>query len=501
MMRTIWWTPVLGALVLSACTGSAEGPDGRGGDGVDPEAARASATEYVAALDAFAAELPGVVEGWTPSWDLDDDEPADPSWADALAAAPQWQDMGEVDEPYYTAVREVAAVVDDAVVEMAALEAFTTTSDPGLYESYQSMSDVLFDAGIAMSLATSESLSTDLSLDEIRVDLNASMIEEIDAMVAAWEEYRGVYAAYDPGHPIGASYVAFVLDEIDRILPDYAMGRAFLAEVPGAEYDMYAHLFHYSGLYDSTQFVVYEYMDELSGSYAELIGELAASVPSEAASAPPSDLPSAGDPYRDLLEQTYRDFADIDVSQRYAADRLWMLWRIAEIEDIDPAAYAEARETLALQFNSEIENFSGEAVISQNPSDYFDMLSDGVVHFLENPYCIGGPRDEHIPFTLAAQWFDEQVGLRPLPPLIAEKTEVMVTTIDTYRATCAKIEEEYAAADLVERQDLRERAQTAGEDFSDEVLADAEGITEVLDDPQAMRQGMLDAAESMRFRG
>lgn len=64
-----------------------------------------------------------------------------------------------------------------------------------------------------------------------------------------------------------------------------------------------------------------------------------------------ADLPAPGDPYRQALYEGYRPWDDAKADQGYTLNRLWLLWRVRELEDTPTKAYADARATLLEEIN------------------------------------------------------------------------------------------------------------------------------------------------------
>lgn len=344
---------------LSGCTPS--GPD---------EAAERAAAAYAAELQDWSDELAEAVpraKTWTQS-EIDADAasggegglPEEVGLGGLLDEAPVLQEFNASVVERTPVYREVVAVserVDVVLAELRSLEPAEVKQLRAAGAATSLVAFELYDAtfgGPALGRleAYSASLDAGTITDEARTLLRESDAafarERIGFLDAAIEAMRGTGRGSDdpliPDSSIGHSVGAFVIDWYEE---DRAFEERALAEIESWELspERYGEFWGFEDL-SSIFRVSVDRADELRRAHAATISTLAA----DAGSGGPASA-FAGDAYRAILLDGYLPWGDDSEGAAHAVDRLWMLWRIRELDGTADAEYDAARAALLEELN------------------------------------------------------------------------------------------------------------------------------------------------------
>lgn len=379
-MRRMMTSAAVVALAVGLLTGCTSGPN--------QEAVKAAA-EYSEELTAWAEELTaatakartGTSEEWAALPDGVEELPfAEVGIGEALKNAPALKefDEGAVENtPTYLAAAAVEEQVGVIVEELAGLEPESLlTLRLASFHSYWPLADLYYNTlgGPAADRVNASTDSLDYVSDdpakyyEINRTAGAAFAEErLDLLGVAVTALEGVALGDEeteiiPESALGASVGAFILDWLHE---EEAFQKDAVEELESwkAIGDPYNSYWNYGNL-NSVFEAPLQYASSLRPAFAAQVADLSATLAdatkaSPAPSAPP-DLASIGDPYRQALIDGYLPWGDPAETQERTADRLWLLWRIRELESTPDAAYAQARSAVLEEFNRSIEEGEGE---------------------------------------------------------------------------------------------------------------------------------------------
>lgn len=341
---------------LTACTPT----------GPDPDAERAAQT-YADELQGWSAELTAAVplaSTWTQA-QIDakpegEELPEELGVGEVLDEAPQLEEFdASVAErtPAYRRAVAVAEQVDGVLGELRSLEpesvkqlrkagtaAFFIGSDL-YYDTYggpaltrvNAFSDAL-DAGIISPEGIKLQRDAEIAFARDRMKL-------LDTAVKAMQSTRkGADYPVIPDSAIGRSVGAFIVDwyEEDRAFEKRALAEVETWKQLSTEYGE----FWGAEQYGSAFRVAIEHAAELRPAHAETVAALAEDLRSDR-----EPTAFAGDPYRALLLQGYLPWGDPGQGVEQTVNRLWMLWRIRELEHTPDTAYEAARAALLEEIN------------------------------------------------------------------------------------------------------------------------------------------------------
>ena len=288
---------------------------------------------------------------------------------DALTTTPELEafEPGEVEHtPAYLTAARVADQVEAITEELAGLEPESLLPlRTASYDSYWVLADLYYNTlgGPAADRLNAGTEAYDyiddtptfyrilresgLAFAEGRRELLEVAIEEMGGSAL------GVDRPVVPEGEFATSIGAFIVDWLEEevVFQDDAIeeiGRWSTVANPYGTYWNYGNL---NGVFTAPA----EYAAELRPAFVAQAAELAtalAKTGSEASSA--AQLPALGDPYRQALLGGYLPWGDPAQSQDYTADRLWMLWRIQELDDVPEAAYLAARAAVFEEFNRSV---------------------------------------------------------------------------------------------------------------------------------------------------
>ena len=360
-MMTCVLVAALGAGTLSACVPAP-----------NQEAVEA-ATAYSDALTEWTEQL-GTAAGSARTATQDDWEAAgegelsfeEVGIGDVLTGAPKLEefDPGEVEHtPTYLTAARVADQIAAITVELAELEPEPLRRlQSANYDSYYVIGDLYYNTlgGPGTDRLAAQTVAFD-HLDDLPTFYG--MLREASVAFAegrrellgvAIEEMGGAALAADrpvvPEGELAASIAAFIVDWLGEevtFLDDSIdeMGRWSTLAAP---YDTFWGYGNLNTVFSAPA----EYAAELRPAFAAQAADLSAAL-AQFAKKPESapQLPALGDPYRQILLDGYLPWGDPAESEDYAADRLWMLWRIQELDDVPEAAYLAARTAVLEELN------------------------------------------------------------------------------------------------------------------------------------------------------
>lgn len=373
-MRTMTRAAVAAALVMGLLAACSSGPD--------PEAAKA-AEAYSTALDAWSQELVAAAEEArtvTPA----EREAAGEKGPDVdevgigevLTKAP---DLKKFDNPENTPVylaatrvkKQVDAITDElAGLEPEALERLAVAN----YHSYYVLADVYYNTlgGPAADRRRIDGdafdhLDDPAKHDAMLRDANVTFAKERKAIVeTAIEEMQGAdVGGEDPVIPedgLGVSVGAFIVDWLreDMAFQDDAI------EEMGTWKVLYAPYRHFWGHESINDVFVTpaSHAAALRPAFAAQVTELAALLAEQTSATPAPEkapaLPPLAEPYRQVLLDGYLPWGDKAESRTHTMGRLWMLWRIRELEKTPDDAYTAARAAILEELNRGVDEGKAE---------------------------------------------------------------------------------------------------------------------------------------------
>ena len=311
-----------------------------------------------AARTATDAELEAAGEGELPFEEV--------GIGEVLTTAPELEafEPGEVEHTpaYLTAARvadQVEAITDElAGLEPESLQTLRTAS----YDSYWVLADLYYNTlgGPATDRLKAQTEAYDYTDDfptfyRILRDAGLAFAEgRRELLNVAIEEMGGTALGTDrpvvPEGEFAASASAFILEWLGEEVQfqDDAIeeiGRWSTVASPYGTFWSYGNL---NGVFTAPA----DYAAALRPAFVAQAAELAtalAEASGDASSSP--QLPALGDPYREVLLDGYLPWGDPAQTQDYTADRLWMLWRIKELDDVAEAPYLAARTALLEELN------------------------------------------------------------------------------------------------------------------------------------------------------
>lgn len=276
--------------------------------------------------------------------------------------------------PTYRTAARVAEQVDTITEELSGMEPNALeTLRVASFDSYWVVADLYYNTlgGPAADRLSARSESLD-HLDDMptfyRIQRAASLAfaeQRLEFLGVAVKELGGTAVGEDrpiiPQSGLGASIGAFMVDWLHE---EKAFQADMIEEIGswttlGGPYDTF---WNYGNMND-TFTVPLENAAALRAAFVAQIGELATVLSETTGSttsptASPS-APSLGDPYRQVLLDGYLPWGDAAEGQEHTAGRLWMLWRIRELEQTSDSAYAAARAALTEELNRAVEDAEG----------------------------------------------------------------------------------------------------------------------------------------------
>ena len=288
---------------------------------------------------------------------------------DVLASAPELEsfDAGAVEHtPSYRIALRVADRISAITVELEGLEPESLERlRQAAYDAYWVTADLYYNTlgGPATDRLDAQTESYDL-LDDlpafyklIRESGLDFAIERRALVEVAIEELGGTVDDEDrpivPESPLGTSIGTFM---VEWLAEEVSFQDAAIAEIE--QWTTIAAPFNDFWGYGNLNVVFAAPADhaaQLRPAFVALAVELADALAS-AGEEPAAELqlPAVGDPYRQALLDGYLPWGDPAASQDRSAQRLWMLWRIRELDDVADAAYLAARVALLEEFNRSV---------------------------------------------------------------------------------------------------------------------------------------------------
>jgi hypothetical protein len=364
-MMTCVVTAALGAGVLTACTPAPN------------EDAIQAAAAYSDALTHWTGELTAAAEPARTATDAEWEAAgegelpfAEVGIGEVLTTAPELEsfEAGEVEHtPTYLTAARVAEQIEAITTELSGLEPETIdTLRTASYDAYWVLGDLYYNTlgGPATERLDAHTTAFD-SIDDLptfyRLLRDASLAfaeARRELLDVAIEQMGGTALGADrPVVPEGAfatSAAAFIDDWLreEVAFQDAAIEEMGRWSTIAAPYDAFWNYGNLNGVFTAPA----EYAAQLRPAFVEQAAELASALTqitaeAEAESKSAPKLPALGDPYREALLGGYLPWGDPAASQDYTADRLWMLWRIKELDEVPEGAYLAARTALLEEFN------------------------------------------------------------------------------------------------------------------------------------------------------
>lgn len=322
---TILTTVALTAVVLTGCTPPQN------------EEAAAAATEYSESLSTWTADLADAASAEKPLSEL-------------LAAPPELEAVEDTkNAPRYVSAQDVSEQIDLVIAELSGY------GDPdALYD----LADALY-ANSAFE-STLDSANAD-RIEAISASWDLDGQQKVDAIRAAHTRYWGIRlealdeeitlneATLDPTVGLQGSFLAFNQDLFSE---EKAYDEQIIADLPSYTQFTNAYL-DFAAVVSSGFPVVGPYIDAevMTTGYAGLAEEYAGALRETIATGEPAALPSIAGPYRAQLIDGFVPVGSENSGARSAQIRLWMLWRIRELEKTPDAAYEKARTMLFEELN------------------------------------------------------------------------------------------------------------------------------------------------------
>jgi hypothetical protein len=364
MRRTM--TCVLAAAVaagmLTACTPAPNG-----------EAIEAAAV-YSEALTEWTQELTAAAEAARTATDAEWEAAgegelpfAEVGIGEVLTTAPELESFepGDVEHtPAYLTSARVADQVEAIITELTGLEPESIdTLRTASYDAYWVLADLYYNTlgGPATDRLAAGTEAFDYTDDlptfyrMLREASLAFAVERRELLDVAIEQMGGTALGADrpvvPEGEFAASAAAFIDDWLREEVQfqDAAIEEMGRWSTVAGPYDTFWNYGNLNGVFTAPA----EYAAQLRPAFVAQATELAAALGkiADKPSSKPPHLPALGDPYRQALLGGYLPWGDPAASQDYTADRLWMLWRIRELDDVPEAAYLAARTALLEEFN------------------------------------------------------------------------------------------------------------------------------------------------------
>jgi hypothetical protein len=363
-MRRIMTFVLAGTLAAGALSACSPTPN---------EAAVEAAAAYGDALTEWTQELATAAESARTATDAEWEAAAESELGfeevgigDVLTTAPELEafEPAEVEHtPAYLTAARVAAQVEAITVELAGLEPESLTAlRTATYDSYWVLADLYYNTlgGPAADRLAAGTDAYDLTDDlpafyrALREAGLAFAEGRLELLHVAIEEIGGTALGSDrvivPDSPLGASVAAFIDSWLNE---EVAFQEEAIEVMQGwktvaAPYNSFWNYGNLNGVFSAPA----RYAAELRPAFVALATELASALAGsgdEPTSA--TDLPALGDPYRQALLDGYLPWGDPAQTQDYTADRLWMVWRIQELDDVPEAPYLAARAAVFEEFD------------------------------------------------------------------------------------------------------------------------------------------------------
>lgn len=332
---------VLSLSLLAGCDPDDGGNGSGNGEPTDDvpvnEEAEAAAEAYAAELTEFAGTVAETVEGWDPAAD-------DPAPVAALAEqVPALEDHEDVEgTPAYLAAQRAEQTVAVAVDEL------TVTTEWEFDATANREAVVEYAESHAGQWQTEWADQLNSAVDESAEERSRIGREMLESMSERRQELSETTQGFYGEGRLSQSAQAFAAHTEELTQSYFAEMAQYLetAENPDPT------VVFYQGLRTGNAHVVGPVLQlentEIPAAHAGLV-EQAANALSEGAE--PEAVPLPGDGYRTLISDGFRTEpeADGEIDTAYSNDRWWMLWRIGELEELDPQSLAAAEAVITLQ--------------------------------------------------------------------------------------------------------------------------------------------------------
>lgn len=282
------------------------------------------------------------------------------SLGDVLADAPNLTDFDNVEEtPAYLRARTFADHVDVVVSELTNLEPdaleVLTNASLGSFIPIDELYYTTLDGATARLKAYTASL--DLPDSKVPNARNSASIAFAENRIAALDNALTGIADATPDDGLGVSVGAFITDWFteDEEFQKHSIEQLESWTAFSRGYKDFWPFGNVNDVYLAPE----AYVDVLRPAYVAQVGQLAEALAANLASPAPTpvpDVPALGDPYRRALLDGYLPWDDTTADQAYALDRLWLLWRIRELEGTPEASYENARAAVLEEVNRGVED-------------------------------------------------------------------------------------------------------------------------------------------------
>ncbi|MGW8482901.1 hypothetical protein ACWGJP_07160 [Microbacterium sp. NPDC055903] len=470
----------------------------------------AAAEEYADELTAWAAELGTATASAKTAthdeWDALGEGESLPyeevGIGDILDRVPELEafDPAEVQAtPAYLVAADAASRVGAITTELSALEP-EALQDLRLagYESYWPLADLYYNTlgGPAAERRGADADAADAATGD---DGYAGLYEVKHAASIAYLEGRAplVETAIEamqadseitgdpliPEEGLGASAGAFIIDWLEE--------ESDFLDLATEHTTAWTYGFAFDGLWghEFLNEVFYTPVDHaaaLRPAFARQTADIAAALSDAIAGegADPS-FPDPGDPYRQLLLEGYLPWGDAAEGEVHTESRLWMLWRIRELEDTPDAAYSTARAALLEELNRARED---GAVLDFRPGA--SRLLTVITEYTQTFEAGFSDVENEVTIIRLGELLDFAEALRELPML-----EVVAADFDALIEVMSEANDEFAT--VVEAHedpfDAYDALDDLAAEYAERIYGAAETSLSVLDDDAATEQLIADA--------
>lgn len=431
-MITCVLVAALGAGALAACSPTP-----------NAEAVEAAAT-YSDALTEWVQELGAAAESARTATDAeleaagDGDLPFDEvGIGQVLTTAPELEPFEaaavEHTPTYLTAARvadQIGAITEELTgLEPESLEPLRLAS----YDSYWVLADLYYNTlgGPATDQLEAQTAAFDYTDDlptfyrmlrEAGLAFAQGRRELLDVAI---EEMGGTALGADrpvvPEGEFATSVNAFILDWLaeEVAFQDDAIEQIGGWSTVAAPYGSFWNYGNLNGVFTAPA----EYAAQLRPAFVEQATELAAAIAQGADTSSAPQLPALGDPYRQALLGGYLPWGDPAQSQDYTADRLWMVWRIQELDDVAEGPYLAARAAVFEEFNRSVEE--DQAIDFRPGSGRLLAFIEEQSKWLSSDLDVEGYR-EMFAALQDVQGYGEALGRYPMTPEVAADFEAVL---------------------------------------------------------------------------
>jgi hypothetical protein len=350
---------------------------------------------------------------------------------DVLTTAPEleaFDDGAVANTPAYLTAARVADQVEAITVELAGLEPESLTSlRTATFDSYWVLADLYYNTlgGPAADRVAAGTEAFDFTDDlptfyRMLREAGLAFAEgRLELLHVAIEEMGGTALGSDrvivPDGALGESVAAF----IDSWLNEEVAFQEDAIEVIGgwsavaSPYDSFWNYGNLNGVFSAPA----RYAAELRPAFVAQAADLAsalAEMDGDPSSAPA--LPALGDPYRQALLGGYLPWGDPAQTQDSTADRLWMVWRIQELDEVPEAAYLAARAAVLEEFNRSLAE--DEAIDFRPGSGRLLTFVGEQSEWLSTNEDVEGYEEMHAALV-DLQGYGEALGRYPMTPEVA----------------------------------------------------------------------------------